>query len=58
MLVQYLGEEAKTCESFSLSEVEIDDDFKLSDIDSKITLSSICTDEFLTVNTPLQDFSL
>lgn len=58
MLVQYLGEEARTCESLSLSAMDIDDDFKLSDIDSKITLSSICTEEFLTVNTPLQDSSL
>lgn len=58
MLVQYLGEEAKSCESFSLSEMDIDEDFKLSDIDSKVTLSSICTDEFLTVNTPLQNSSL
>lgn len=55
MLVQYLGETDKSSETLNLSEAEIDEDFKLSDIDSKLTRSSICTDEFLTVTTPKND---
>jgi hypothetical protein len=47
----------KSSESLNLSEVTVDDDFKLIDIDSKQTNSSATTEEVMTVTTPKNDFS-